>query len=166
MSNGQSRWKFGGAFFVCFVLFFLFSNLILNHFLILLNLSSQIWWCFMTFEINQWYQSQRRNWNMRGDINLPRPILAMLLVLNEVWVLGTFEYFQAFPVVLEKICLTVSKCFHVCAHKSFAYYQLQRNKSKVLDYISESFLRKGISWIVGDLIQVVSKWLVLQLVKV
>ena len=80
---------------------------------------------------------------MRGDI--PPPLLATLLVLNEVWALGTYEYFQAFPAVLEKICLTVSKYFHVCAHKSFAYYQLHRNKSKFLDYISESFLRKGIS---------------------
>ena len=53
---------------------------------------------------------------MRGDI-WP-PLLAMLLVLNEVWA------HTAFLVVLEKICLTVSKCFHVCTHKSFAYYQL------------------------------------------
>ena len=53
------------------------------------------------------------------------PPPATLLVLNEVWALGTYEYFQALPVVLEKICLTVSKCFHVCAHKSFAsYYNL------------------------------------------
>ena len=79
------------------------------------------------------------------------PLLATILVLNEVWALGTYEYFKAFPVsVLQKTCLIVSKCFHVCAHKSFAYYQLHRNKSKFLDYISESFLRKGISWIVGD----------------
>ena len=65
-----------------------------------------------------------------------------LLVLNEVWALGVCEYFQAFPVVLEKNCLTVSKCFHVCPHKSFAYCQLYRNKSKFLDYISESFKLK------------------------
>ena len=31
--------------------------------------------------------------------------------------------------VSEKICLSVSKSFHVCAHNSFAYYQLHRNKS-------------------------------------
>ena len=37
---------------------------------------------------------------MRGDI-CP-PLLATLLALNEVWALGTYEYFQAFPVVLEK----------------------------------------------------------------
>ena len=68
-----------------------------------------------------------------------------------VWALGTYKYFQAFPVVLKKICLTVSKCFHVSTHKLFAYFQLHQNKSKFLDYISESFLRKGISWIVGIL---------------
>ena len=119
--------------------------LILNHFLILLNLLSQIWWWFMTFEINQWHQSHPRNWNMRWDIS--PLLLATLLVLNEVWALA----FQAFPVVLEMICLIVSKCFYVCAHKSFAYYHLQQNKSKFLDYISESFLRKGISWIVENL---------------
>ena len=54
---------------------------------------------------------------MRGDICHPPPLLVTLLVLNEVWPLVTYEYFQAFPVVLQKICLTVSKCFHVCAHK-------------------------------------------------
>ena len=61
--------------------------------------------------------------------------------------LSTSRHFQLF---LKKICLTVSKCFHVSTYKSFAYYQLHRNKSKFLDYISESFLRKGISWIVGN----------------
>ena len=65
---------------------------------------------------------------MREDI-CP-PLLATLLVLNEVWALGTYEYFQAFPVVLEKIFLTFSKCFHMCVHKSFAYYQPHRDKSK------------------------------------
>ena len=84
----------------------------------------------------------------RGHLPPPPPTL---LILNEVWALGTYEYFKAFPVVLEKIGLTVSKCFHVCTHKSFAYYHLQQNQSKFLDYISESFLRNGISWIVGDL---------------
>ena len=68
-----------------------------------------------------------------------------------VWALGNYKYFQAFPVVLKKICLTVSKCFHVSTDRSFAYYQLHRYKSKFLDYISESFLRKAVSWIVGDL---------------
>ena len=66
-------------------------------------------------------------------------------VLHEVRALGTYKYFQAFPVVLKKMSLTVSKCFHVSTYKSCAYYQLHRNKSKFLDYISESFLRKGIS---------------------
>ena len=55
-----------------------------------------------------------------------------------VWTLGTYKYFQAFPVVLKKICLTVSKCFHVSIHKSFAYYQLNRKKSKFLDYTTPS----------------------------
>ena len=61
LSNGRSPWKFQGAYFYA-------QMLILNHFLILLNLSSQIWRWFMIFEINQWYQSQPRNWNMRGNI--------------------------------------------------------------------------------------------------
>ena len=82
--------------------------------------------------------------------HLPPPP-ATLLVLNEVWALGTYEYFQAFPVVLEKICLTVSKMFSCVCSQIICIYQLQQNKSKFLDCISESFLRKGISWIVEDL---------------
>ena len=50
----------------------------------------------------------------RGHLPPPPFRLATLLVLNEVWALGTYEYFQAFAVGLEKICLTVSKCF-MCA---------------------------------------------------
>ena len=111
---------------------------------------SQIWWWFMTFEINQWYQWQPRNWNMRGDIF---PLLTTLQVLYEVWALGTYEYLHSFPVVFEKICLRAYcfKMFHVCAHKSFHIINFTEIMSKFSDYISKSFLRKGISWIVGDL---------------
>ena len=124
--------------------------LILNHFLVLLNLSSQIWRWFMTFEINQWYQSQPKKLkHERGHLPpFPRLRYWSLMKFGPLVPMHIFRHFQLF---LEKICLTLSKCFHVCAHKSFAYYQLQQNKSKFLDYISESFLRKGISWIVGDL---------------
>ena len=93
VSNGRSPWKFRGAFFYAQIL-------ILNYFLILLNLSSQ-----------------PRNWNLTGDIYPPPPPppAATLLVLNKVWVLGAYEYFQAFPVVLEKICFTVSIVSCVCS---------------------------------------------------
>ena len=57
----------------------------------------------MTFEINQWYQSQQRN--IRGDI-CPPPGYAT----GPSWSLCSWSlYFQVFPVVLKKMCLSVSE---------------------------------------------------------
>ena len=70
-----------------------------------------------------------------------------------VWALGIYKYFKAFPVALKKICHTVSKCFHVSTAltKSFAYYQLHRNKSKFLDYIFAVIFEKRNKLNCGDL---------------
>ena len=86
-----------------------------------------------------WECNDRFLWNLVcSSINLFGPLVPI----------STSRHFQ----FLKKICLTVSKCFHVSTHKSFAYYQLHQNKSKFLDYnIYKSFLRKGMSWIVGIL---------------
>ena len=55
---------------------------------------------------------------MRGDIC---PLLVTLLVLNEVWALGTYEYFQAFPVFFffwKRFASLFQNVFmYVCAHK-------------------------------------------------
>ena len=80
--------------------------LIWNHFSILLNLSSQIWHWFMTFEITNGINRLRGIEILEGTFVPLGPLSAMLLVLREVRALGTYEYFQAFPVALEKICLS------------------------------------------------------------
>ena len=100
------------------------------------TLSVQMYVCFLsTSKVNLIFASlMRTQW--------PIFIKLGMFFMKFVWALGTCKYFQAFPVVLKKICLTVSKCFHVSTHKSFAYYQLHRNKRKFLDYISESVLEK------------------------
>ena len=74
-------------------------------------------------------------------------------VLHEVC-LGP-RYLQVLPGISSCFEKDLPHCFQnvfMCPLTNhFAYYQLHRNKSKFLDYISESFLRKGISWIVGIL---------------
>ena len=57
-------------------------------------------------------------------------ILNHFWILLNLWALGTYEYFQAFPVVLEKNCISVSKCFHVCTHNVIFSIIKFTNKSK------------------------------------
>ena len=89
----------------------------------------------------------------RGHFPLPSPSPPpprywSLMKFGPLVPMNTSRHFQLF---WKRFASLFQNVFHVCTHKSFAYYQLHRNKSKYLDYISESFLRKGISWIVGYL---------------
>ena len=51
----------------------------------------------LTFEINQWYQSQPRKWNMRGDVcPLPRLRYWSLMKFGPLVPVNTFRHFQLF----------------------------------------------------------------------
>ena len=60
-----------------------------------------------------------------------------------VWALGNYKYFHRkhFQLFWKRFAPLFQNVF-MCPLKSFAYYQLYRNKSKFLDYISKSFSRK------------------------
>ena len=82
----------------------------------------------------------------------PPPTPGYTTGLNEVWTLGTYGYFQAFPVVLGKKNASLFQNVFMCALTNHLHIvNFTEKKSTFLDYISESFLRKGISWIVGIL---------------
>ena len=112
VSNGRSSWKFWGAYSEV-------HNFVERVDVTNLAMVYDIWNKPMVSITTEELKYER------GHL---APHLLATLVLNEVWALDTYEY--CISSCLEKICLTVSKCFHVCTHKSFAYYQLHQNKSK------------------------------------
>ena len=83
-------------------------------------------------EIKMWGNGGhgRSPWKFRASAHISELLhifyaLQMLIlnhfsILLNLWAPGTYKCFQAFPVVLEKNCPIVSKCFHVCAHKSIS----------------------------------------------
>ena len=95
VSNGQSSWKFWGAYSEV-------HNFVERVDVTNLAMVYDIWNKLMVSITTEELKYERAHL---------APLLATLLVLNEVWALDSYEY----CIVLEKICLTVSKYFYVHA---------------------------------------------------
>ena len=94
-------------------------------------------------------------WTATEELKNKRGHLPFFLLLNwsfmkfgPLLLTNTSRHFQLF---WKRFATECFKMVQICTHKSFAYYQLNWNKNKFSDYISESFLRKWVRLIVGIL---------------